>query len=687
MECRKRQKFRAAFNKKFPKAVKPVKVKDSAILWTMLALARLYLATVQTGYIHPDEFHQSVQVMASDILNIDARKPWEFHSENPIRSVTFSAVVSLPYLVLKYLAPVVTYCFGYNLLTPSILLVTPRMFMTFLSFVADYSVYRIAQLCYLRPWSCVEVFASSYIMLVFATRTFSNTLELILMALLLWRVCESMVDSTKIIRKENILQDLYESAEAVQDKVKLVRMKTKLPPYNYVDSAIISVVVTYGTFVRPTFVVFSFVPVAYWLQRGVVTREVSFSYFNLRFLSLLPGAVATFLTCVLADSFYYGAITTTELLFWNVTARSFVVTPVNFVLYNAQGDNLAVHGLHPNYLHLLVNVPMLHGVLGLLGLWSVSKYLVALTTGAMTKKPKVFSLATMLLASFIVPVLLLSLVPHQEARFLLPTLLPLVLLHSDDVLILTGRRIKMTKHFFFLSWHVWNILCVAFFGFLHQGGVTKTLMQVHQHALQRPPHINSHVLFSAMYTPPTFLLVRRLTVTAQAEDGRHYRIEKSLFTYDTGGAREPEDLLHLAARVHRQAQLNSTREVEVLICLPASLSEGLFLATPENVTLQRLQRVRGHLTLEDPPDLSLEGVALTSSCGKVCQLVRHLDQFSIDIISVNFGQKVTPGRSAPLPGQPSSVAPQESLPEAALHNLTEDEEEEEEEDQQGDEDL
>lgn len=42
------------------------RVKDSAILWTMLALARLYLATVQTGYIHPDEFHQSVQVMARE---------------------------------------------------------------------------------------------------------------------------------------------------------------------------------------------------------------------------------------------------------------------------------------------------------------------------------------------------------------------------------------------------------------------------------------------------------------------------------------------------------------------------------------------------------------------------------------------------------------------------------------------
>lgn len=40
------------------------RISDSSIFWWMLAAARLYLASVQTGYIHPDEFHQSVQVMA-----------------------------------------------------------------------------------------------------------------------------------------------------------------------------------------------------------------------------------------------------------------------------------------------------------------------------------------------------------------------------------------------------------------------------------------------------------------------------------------------------------------------------------------------------------------------------------------------------------------------------------------------
>ncbi|XP_071517348.1 GPI mannosyltransferase 4 [Panulirus ornatus] len=637
MECRKKPKNRATFSKNPSNRLSRLRVKDSSILWWMLAMARLYLATVQTGYIHPDEFHQSVQVMARDILSIDARKPWEFHTENPIRSVTFSSVVSLPYFILKYAAPFCTQYLGYELLTPNMLLVAPRIFITFLSFIADFSIYRIAKMCYIRPWCCVEVFASSYIMLVYATRTFSNTIELILMAVLLWRVCESMVDSTKVIRKENILQDLYESANTIQEKVKFVRIKSKLPAYNYVDSAIISVIVTYGVFVRPTFVIYSFIPIAYWLQRGVVTKEVDFSYFNLRCLSLLPGVVATFIICVLADSLYYGSTTLTELIFWNVTGRSFIVTPINFLLYNAQENNLAAHGLHPYYLHLAVNLPLLHGVLGFLGLWSVSKYLASFIANDMTRKPRVFCMATMLLSTFIVPVFVLSTIPHQEPRFLLPTLLPLVILHSDDVYLLSSKKVQAKKHFFFLLWHVWNIFCVIFYGFLHQGGVTKTMIRVHEHIVQQPPHVNMHVVFSNMYTPPTFLLMRRINVMAVTDEGRKYRIEKSVFTYDVGGSRSAEGLHEMTAKIYHEALKNSTRGADVLICIPASLSEELFETKPENVTLHRVQRIRGHLTLEDPPDLIVEDVPFNSSCGKVCQFVRRLDQLSIDIIMINFG--------------------------------------------------
>ncbi|CAL4074494.1 unnamed protein product [Meganyctiphanes norvegica] len=578
--------------------------------------------------------------MARDMLDIDAPKPWEYNSTNPIRSVSFSAVVSLPYVALKFVAPYCMSLWSWEVLTPYNLLVAPRFYITMLSFIVDFCVYRIACLCYIRPWKCMEVFASSYVMLVYATRTFSNTVELILMAVLLWRVCESMVDSTKIMRKQCILDDLYQSVERIENKVKLKRLKSKLPPYNYGDSFTISVIATYGLFVRPTFVIFSFVPIAYWLQRGVVSKEVDFSYFNMRAASLVPGIVLTFFGCVLLDSFYYGSVSFEEIMYWNLTAASFTVTPFNFILYNVQGSNLAQHGLHPHFLHLVVNIPIVHGVLGMLGLWSVTKWFVSITTHRISKKPKVTSMATMLLLTFIFPVMVLSLIPHQEPRFIIPTLIPLVLLHSDQLILWSIPKFKFMKHFLFVMWHTWNMFAVVIFGFLHQGGVTNSMIRVHKHISEQPAQTSMHILFAHMYTPPTFLLMRKMWAEAETDLGGRYRIGRYVHTYTIGGAHPPDSFHDIAATIHQSAVKNSntTKQQEVIICLPASLTTEFLEYKPENVSVKHIERIRGHLTLEDPPDLSLQGVKFTEKCGQLCHLIQRIDQFSIDIFLIKYDQ-------------------------------------------------
>ena len=40
-----------------------------------------------------------------------------------------------------------------------------------------------------------------------------------------------------------------------------------------------------------------------------------------------------------------------------------MLTPLNNILYNAKVENLKEHGLHPRYLHFLVNFPLLYGPL------------------------------------------------------------------------------------------------------------------------------------------------------------------------------------------------------------------------------------------------------------------------------------------------------------------------------------
>ena len=521
-------------------------------------------------------------------------------------------------------------------------------------------MYRTASLCYIRPWQCMEVFASSYVMLVYATRTFSNTLEMILMTVVLWRVSLSIVESSKIIRKETILQDLYLSAEEIRDKVRIVRIRSNLPAYNYVDSFLLSVVLTLGTFIRPTFIIYTFVPMAYWLQRGIMTKELDFHYFNMRCFSLLPGIFCTFVFCVLADSFYYQSVTLKELVHGNVTATSFIATPLNFLMYNSDSKNLAQHGDHPYYLHVFVNLPILHGVLAFVGLYYTSLYLSSLFgKGPITRKPKLYSMASMMLLSFIVPVLLMSVAPHQEPRFLLPTLPCLVLLHSDKVSLHNLFKIQFVKHFLFIMWHTWNIFCVIFFGFLHQGGVTKAMITVHDYIQNQHQVFDTpiHVYFSHMYTPPTFLLMRKIDVVASTEEGRNFKVPRTVFSHHLSGDINIENLHGvLLSRLTNNTVQNSNVSqpnitssainttvtnsghipCEVLMCLPGSVAADMQRTNPPEMRYTLINRIPLHITLDHPPDFTRRHEDINQECNELCATKNKLQQFTLDIYKVEL---------------------------------------------------
>lgn len=79
---------------------------------------------------------------------------------------------------------------------------------------------------------------------------------------------------------------------------------------------------------------------------------------------------------ILIDSFYFGYLTWNEILQKKITLESnFVVTPYNFIQYNAYTSNLANHGLHPRITHLLLNIPLLYNVLGLATLYALASLL------------------------------------------------------------------------------------------------------------------------------------------------------------------------------------------------------------------------------------------------------------------------------------------------------------------------
>lgn len=117
------------------------------------------------------------------------------------------------------------------------------------------------------------------------------------------------------------------------------------------DLHLLAVLAIIGTFTRPTFVAFG-LPIACQLLR--LSYQVAGSLFQVIGLLLPP-----ICTAIVAASVFVAADT----IYFRGNLSNPVITPYNFVKYNLSAENLADHGLHPNWLHVGVNLPMLLGPL------------------------------------------------------------------------------------------------------------------------------------------------------------------------------------------------------------------------------------------------------------------------------------------------------------------------------------
>jgi len=148
-------------------------------------------------------------IFSGDVFDIEVTRTWEFNTTFPIRSVALPYLfVGIPYASLKYIAPFISLWFGINIRTPYILLVLPRLFTCLLSFVSDYSLYKICCLYGQNYRARLLTLASSYVTVVYGTRTFSNTTEMTLNSLMLYVVAYCMRRSDQV-RITNTIQGSY----------------------------------------------------------------------------------------------------------------------------------------------------------------------------------------------------------------------------------------------------------------------------------------------------------------------------------------------------------------------------------------------------------------------------------------------------------------------------------------------
>ncbi|CBY01102.1 similar to alpha 1,2-mannosyltransferase Smp3 [Plenodomus lingam JN3] len=189
------------------------------------------------------------------------------------------------------------------------------------------------------------------------------------------------------------------------------------------------------------------------------------------FVFLAPVALLTAFVAICIDTTFY---TPGEFTFAKVFSSP-VITPYNNFRYNSVSENLAQHGIHPRYQHFLVNLPQLLG----------------------PAFPLLFFLRrahfTPVLVSALSGVTLLSIFPHQEARFLLPAV-PLIL----SSIRLPGPRIRNA---WMALWIVFNLALGILMGIYHQGGIIPVQMHI-----AKTNESVSHAFWWKTYSPPTWLL-------------------------------------------------------------------------------------------------------------------------------------------------------------------------------------
>ncbi|RDL34979.1 uncharacterized protein BP5553_06910 [Venustampulla echinocandica] len=488
-------------------------------VYLFLVLVRLYFA-LSPSYLHPDENFQGPEVIAGQIFSYPVRLTWEFTSVNPIRSVfPLWPVYGLPMLLLRWL------WIGNGNdgeIPPIAVFWTLRVLMFALSFVLeDWALHELVQSPRHRRVAVMLV-ASSYVTWTYQTHTFSNSIETLAVA---W----SLV----------LIQRIVEN-----------KQRSSL-----FATAILAFVVVFGIFNRITFPAFLLIPGLRLIPHFI---KKPFSLIS----AILSALLAIFIAIYLDTTFYTDHSVTWSYLFSHPT-----ITPLNNLKYNLSASNLATHGLHPWYQHILFNTPLLLGPVALL---------------------LCFPHPSLRLYSAISGVFVLSIFQHQEARFLLPTV-PLIL--SSVQLPKNKTHLRIWAGL----WVAFNIIFGVLMGVYHQGGIIPT-----QVFLSNQPDATQAIWWKT-YSPPIWLL-----------NGKN----EVLKTHDIMGMKGPLMLREVSALAtcHKPSS-SATAYLEE--------KEGTYLIAPLSATFldshtsndsglhfQEVWRYRRHLNLDDL-DFGEDGVWAT----------------------------------------------------------------------------
>lgn len=183
--------------------------------------------------------------------------------------------------------------------------------------------------------------------------------------------------------------------------------------------------------------------------------------------------------------------------------------------------------------------------------------------------------------SFATPLAILSIFPHQEPRFLIPLLIPLVFsfssfLQSNES---DSTRIHKLKRLGFVIWFICNIILTLFLGVFHQGGIFHLVRHFNAELKSKPRATTLHLITSHIYDiPQSLLLTANSNRLRTSRAGHKYYLSKQIHIHEMRSS-STDEIVNKAKVVWEvnQKLLKSKRQgSRIYIAIPAPLSESLF---------------------------------------------------------------------------------------------------------------
>lgn len=220
--------------------------------------------------------------------------------------------------------------------------------------------------------------------------------------------------------------------------------------------------------------------------------------------------------------------------------------------------------------------------------------------------------------SALVPVVVLSLFPHQEPRFLIPILLPLVYLHglrivpeSDHTLIEASenqvqseRKLQQPSHTLLKFWLFINTMLIIFYGFIHQGGVFQATSYLHQNLKSTPINVNYHIVTTYMYSLPESFLMQPPSNKVLTKGSKHYNVDRRIYLYEEGS----KNMTYISQKlsdVLSNLKENRSEKSKVYLLIAGSLVEEFeYVARKHKLRFELEKTFVPHLSLEAFPNIS-----------------------------------------------------------------------------------